>query len=140
MNERADVVLAIDPGRSKCGIAVASTSPDQDSPVELLHHEVIDAGDLARVVSDLAARFSPRVILIGDGTSSSEMARVVGDLAVAPVEMVDEKFTSQLARRRYFEHNPPRGIRRLIPISLQTPSRPYDDYVAVILAERYLST
>ncbi|HKM17981.1 MAG TPA: pre-16S rRNA-processing nuclease YqgF, partial [Limnochordia bacterium] len=34
--------------------------------------------------------------------------------------------------------HPPRGWRRLLPVSLQTPPVPIDDYVAVILAQRYL--
>ena len=34
--------------------------------------------------------------------------------------------------------NPPRGWRRLLPVSMQMPPEPYDDYVAVILAQRFL--
>ena len=54
------------------------------------------------------------------------------------VKLVDEKFSSTRARARFFQENPPRGIRRLIPRGLLTPERPYDDYVALILAEDYL--
>jgi hypothetical protein len=50
---------------------------------------------------------------------------------------VDESYTSEAARRRYVAENPPRGLERLLPSSLRTPSVPYDDYVAVILGERF---
>ncbi len=54
--------------------------------------------------------------------------------------MIDEHRSSEQGRRRYFRENPPRGWRRLLPVGLQTPPRAYDDYVAVVLAERYLAS
>ncbi len=62
---------------------------------------------------------------------------IASDLGV-PVEVVDEKYSTLRARERYFRENPPRGLRRFIPISLQTPREPYDDCAAVILAEQFL--
>ena len=125
-------VLAIDPGRSKCGIAVVigGTEP------EVLYRAVVPTDQIAQVLVELAARHRLDLILIGNGTTSSEAAQAAETVAV-PVELVEERLTSVEARKRYFAENPPRGIRRLIPTSLQTPDRPYDDYVAVILAERY---
>ena len=37
----------------------------------------------------------------------------------------------------YWREHPPRGLMRLIPVTMQVPPVPVDDYVAVILAERY---
>jgi hypothetical protein len=51
---------------------------------------------------------------------------------------VNEKHSSERARLRYFKETPPRGIWRLIPITLQVPPVPIDDYAAVIVAEDYL--
>ena len=127
-------VLAIDPGRLKCGVAVVSSS--DSLPV---YQAVIETADLSKKTADLEQQFCPDVIVIGDGTTSANAAQVVKETSRLPVELVDEKFTSQMARRRYFEHNPPRGLRRLLPISLQTPGRPIDDYVAILLAEKYLA-
>jgi hypothetical protein len=56
-----------------------------------------------------------------------------------PLRAVDEHGTTLRARARYFTDHPPRGWRRLIPRSLQTPPEPYDDYVAVLLAEAALT-
>ena len=137
------VVLAIDPGRSKCGLAVV-TSSDHPLPnsksFDILHQSVVSRSDIKMAISSLIESYSPCVIIIGDGTSSSQLAQEITELNFAKVEFVDEKFTSIAARKRFFIENPPRGFRKLIPTSFQTPSRPYDDYVAVILAEIYLST
>lgn len=131
MAERG-TVLAIDPGRSKCGIAVVTGGTEP----EVLHRAVVPTDQITQVLADLAARHRLDLILIGNGTTSSEAAQAAETVGV-PVELVDERLTSVEARKRYFAQNPPRGLRRLIPTSLQTPDRPYDDYVAVILAERY---
>ena len=150
MPEPDDVVMAIDPGRCKCGVAVLqrterptdSNSLPTSAPVkrfDVLHQQVAATSDIDKVISELAARYSPGRIIVGDGTTSSQVADAARKLQRAPVELVDESFSSLLARKRYFKENPPRGLRRLIPTSLQTPPRPYDDYVALILAERYLS-
>jgi hypothetical protein len=55
------------------------------------------------------------------------------------IVLVDEKGTSLLARERYLKENPPAGWRRLLPSGMQIPKEPYDDYAALLLAERYLS-
>jgi hypothetical protein len=52
---------------------------------------------------------------------------------------VPERDTTRRARERYFADHPPRGWRRLIPLSLQTPSVPIDDYAAWIIAEQFLA-
>lgn len=132
MARTPQTVLAIDPGSHKCGIAVLTMTQD------ILYHAVINTADLHASVQELAEKHLPSVILIGDGTTADAVAEAVTPIGVT-VEPVDETLTSVAARKRYFAHNPPRGLRRLIPVSLQTPGRPYDDYVAIILAERYLA-
>ena len=135
MTNQIDVVLAIDPGRSKCGVAVLRRG--SRGAHEVLHQEVVETKSIAARLTDLAQRHSPEAVLVGDGTASKPIAELVEGLGIAPVRLVDEKFTTLLARKRYFQAHPPRGWRRLIPLSLQTPDRPYDDFVAVILAERF---
>lgn len=136
MDGKARTVLAIDPGSMKCGLAVVSniggSSPD------VVYHSVIETPRLGENIIDLEQRFQPDVIIIGNGTTSTQAVRSAGKASKLPVELINEEYTSMLARKHYFEDNPPRGLRRLIPVSLQTPDRPYDDYVAIILAKRYL--
>ena len=80
-------------------------------------------------------------VVLGDGTGSASFAREIEASSLAArvdVCLVDEHLSTLAARERYFDENPPRGWRRLLPRSMQVPPAPYDDYVAVILGERYL--
>lgn len=139
-------VLAIDPGREKCGLAVVS---DED----VLHRGVVSRDEVVRVALALAAAHSVDRIIVGGGTggtalveelraaggsSESGMGETVPGGRAFPIEVVDEAHSTRRARARFFEENPPRGIRRLIPRGLLTPDRPYDDCVALALAEDYL--
>ena len=126
--------MAIDPGRCKCGVAVVAGGTE----IEVLHRAVVQAEAVREAMADLSARYAPEVILIGNGTTAAGVAKAAQELGLR-VELVDERLTSMEARRRYFAENPPRGLRRLIPTSLQTPPQSCDDYAAVILAQRYLT-
>ena len=125
-------VLAIDPGRAKCGIAVVSAEC-------VLHREIALTGELAARAGVLLGRFSPEWLVVGRGTGSAPIIAALesirGETALVPV---DRSHTSELARARYLRETPPRGLRRLLPAFLRSPENPYDDYVAVILAERWL--
>lgn len=133
-----EVVVAVDPGRDKCGVAVVSVSGQVEEKA------VVEAGRLAAFVSRILAdrRYRIAAVAVGDGTAT---AAVVERLKAAgvPAEhiyLVDEHRSSEVGRRRYWRDNPPRGWRRLIPVGLQVPPEPYDDYVAVELAFRYLAS
>ncbi|MBI3946551.1 MAG: Holliday junction resolvase RuvX [Armatimonadetes bacterium] len=131
---QAPLVLAVDPGTHKCGVAVV------DAGRGVLARQVVDAADLLDAVRRLLADHPVTHLVVGDRTGSRRaralLAEVAGD---RPVILVAEHLTSLDARRRYFRENPPRGLRRLVPPGLRVPPGPIDDYVAVILAERYLS-
>ncbi len=124
-------VLAIDPGRDKCGIAVLSPQGD------ILLHEIVPTGALETRVSELAAEYAPRIIM-GDGTTSAA-AKARIEAQVGAVTLVDEYRTTEEGRRLYWAENPPRGWRRLVPRGLLTPTVPVDDFAAVALARRFLA-
>jgi len=134
MRNCADIVMAIDPGHAKCGLAVVCRTSG------VLYQAVVEASDIAAEASAIAGRFSPDLILVGNGTCSRDVARAVSEIGLGPVKVVPEEHTTIMARRRYFREHPPRGLRRIIPWSLQIPCCPYDDYVAVILAENYFES
>lgn len=126
------VVLAIDPGRSKVGLAVVR------SDGWVLHRAVLAIEEFGRELEPLCQRFRPQCIVVGGGTGFRALETLLRNLSSdVPVHVVNEAYTSEEARRRYLRENPPKGWRRLIPSWLRTPDRPYDDYVAIILAERY---
>ena len=87
---------------------------------------------------ELVLTYRPDAIVIGNGTGSKPLLLQLQSAGLpAPLVPVDESHTSQAARVRYLACNPPRGWQRLLPRSLRTPPVAYDDYVALILAERY---
>ncbi len=128
----ARVVLAIDPGRQKCGVAVCA-------PGRVLARAVVATGDLVALVRDWIDRHAVTEVVVGDRTGAAEVVRALAGVLRVPHRLVDEAGTTLRARARYFDEHPPRGWRRLLPRSLQTPSEPYDDYVAVLLAEAALA-
>ena len=84
-------------------------------------------------------QYKTTVLVLGNGTTSKNVQDSVGEkYSELKVVVVDEYFTTQLARQEYWRAKPPRGWRRLLPVSMQTPPEPVDDFVAVILARRYL--
>jgi RNase H-fold protein (predicted Holliday junction resolvase) len=133
-SEKRPAVLALDPGRAKCGIAVV------DEQCTLLHRCVVAPGECSGVVAELLDRYPIVSIVLGDGTGSGAMHTALCTASPdVPIEVVDERHTSEEARaRRIAEERS--GWRRLIPAGLLTPSSPYDDLVAVILAERWWRT
>lgn len=134
-------ILAVDPGRVKCGVAVVRrTEGSKGQPrIEVLHRAVVPTDELAAALAEQAAKHAPDVLIVGNGTTRAQALDAAHRLPDLRVELVDERSTTLAARKRFFEDNRPRWLRRLIPTSLQTPNRPYDDYVAIILAEQYLS-
>lgn len=125
-------VLAIDPGRDKCGIAVVK----EDG--EIVVRLVVQTPLLVSMTKNLYRKFAPDVILVGNGTGSKPILEALqaANLPVA-LESVEESHTSEAARKRFVLENPAKGWQRFLPRSLRTPDVPYDDYVAIILAERY---
>lgn len=126
------VVVAIDPGRDKCGVAVVSDEG-------VLHARITPPDSLADLIPGLITTYSADTLIIGNGTHSRPLAEILRTRIGVPIEFADESYTTLKARARFFEENPPRGLLRLIPRGMLTPSRPVDDLAAVILAEEYLS-
>lgn len=129
-------IIAVDPGREKCGIAVVESNED------VVLQQVVETSELVSCVRRLAEQYATFTVLLGDGTAhkqaETELRGVqVGDKLLT-VELVDEKHSTEEARHLYWKYNPPKGLKRLIPVSMQVPPEPVDGYVAIILAHRYL--
>ncbi|HCD99428.1 MAG TPA: resolvase [Armatimonadetes bacterium] len=131
------VVLAVDPGTAKCGIALVRRGPDQR--IELLWRKIARTEELAAAVAEAFSVRRPDLAIVGSGTHSKPVVHVLRELAPSlGILIVDEKNTTMQARERYWEHNPRRGWRRLLPSTMLVPPEPFDDFVALILAERVL--
>jgi hypothetical protein len=93
---------------------------------------------LAALAGEWVATYRIDRIVVGNRTSARDvMARLTG--LGPPVVTVEEQGSTLRARARYFEEHPRRGWRRLLPLTLQVPPEPYDDYAAILLAEAYLA-
>lgn len=130
-----ETIIAIDPGREKCGIAVVHVDKG------VLFKCVIQTVSLATTVMQLAKEYQIKQIVMGDGTSSQESKQCLENIRIdnesLDLVLIDERHSTDEARRRYWQENPPHGFMRLIPVTMQVPPRPVDDYVALILAERF---
>lgn len=129
-------IIAVDPGREKCGVAVVRSSEDA------VLQQVVETAELVSCVRKLAEQYATLTVILGDGTAhkqaENELTGVrVGD-KLLNIELVDEKHSTEEARHLYWKYNPPKGLKRLIPVSMQVPPEPVDGYVAIILAHRYL--
>lgn len=129
-----EVVVAVDPGREKCGIAVVH----KDKGV--LYKAIVDTAELAQTVRAAVQDYAAGVVALGAGTSSKKAGAMISAVnKTTRIALVDEYRTTEAARRRYWQENPPGGLKRFIPVSMLAPPVPVDDYAAVIIAEKYLS-
>jgi RNase H-fold protein (predicted Holliday junction resolvase) len=124
-------VLGVDPGTRKAGFAVLSA----DGHVMEQGIEAVEG--LLERVRRLAAAHAVADVALGRGTNAAQLGSWFEQLGL-PVHLVDERETTLRARTLYFADHPPRGWRRLIPLGLQLPPRPIDDYAAVLIARRFL--
>ncbi len=132
-----ETLLAVDPGRAKCGLAVVA---GPEAP-RCLERAVVETERLTLAVAEILRR-RPEIgrLLIGDATHSATLRRALGEMfPQIPLLTVNEHGTSARARARFLQENPPRGWRRLLLPGLRSPETPYDDYAALLLAEDYFS-
>lgn len=125
--------LGIDPGRDKTGLALVK---DDGIVLKLL---VAATEDLESALDGFVGAEQLSGAVIGDGTNSSTVASLVKKLFTGlPVYMVNEAHSTEEARQLYWEANPPRGLKRLLPRGLLVPDEPLDAYAAVVQVRRFL--
>ena len=128
----APCVLGVDPGRSKAGYALL------DDSGAVVAAGIEDVAGLDARLRDLIAERPVRAIALGRGTNVRAIRAALEGLG-PPIHLVDERETTRLARTLYFSDHHPRGWRRLIPLGLQVPARPIDDYAAILIGRRFLA-
>jgi len=127
----ASWLAGLDPGRSKCGLALAAL--DQRRIVEAA---VLPADGCLATLQRWQGQGLQR-LLLGNGTESGPWRERLAALGLAVV-LVDERGTTLAARARYWQLHPPRGLQRLVPEGLRLPPGAIDDVVAQLLLERHL--
>ena len=127
-----EIIIAIDPGTKKCGYAVV------DSNLNVLQREVISTEKIAKNIEDSLNIYKIDKIILGNGTNYKSIEESLkNQFPQLKIILIEEEFSTLEARKKYFEAHPPRGIFKIIPLSLRVPPCHYDDFVAVLLAEKY---
>ena len=132
------IILGIDPGRARTGVAICDRSELLASPVTVIHERSREA--LCEKIADIAAERGAELIVMGlprnmDGTegpaaaASRELAAMLHDRCRLPVDMWDERGTTITAANLLNAANKRGAARREI----------IDSVAAVIILEEYLA-
>lgn len=125
--------LGIDPGRSKTGLALV------DGAGKIVKLHIAESQNIDNEIVEFIKNSCPVHIVLGNGTNSRNIGesvkRVLNDVMVAVVE---EAHSTEEARTLYWQENPPKGLKKLIPLGMLVPPVPLDAYAAVILVRRFL--
>ena len=125
--------LGIDPGRSKTGLALV------DAAGSILALHIAHTEHIEVELSAFAGKEQLAGIIMGDGTNSKAIGQAVSKVfAAVPLALVGEAHSTEEARSLYWQVNPPRGWRKLVPLGMLVPSEPLDAYAAVVQVKRWL--
>jgi RNase H-fold protein (predicted Holliday junction resolvase) len=125
--------LGFDPGKDKCGLAIVASD---GTP---LRHEVIASARTIDTLQQWCGEFHITALILGDQTGSKHWRSMIQTaLPALRIETIDERYSSQQARDRYWDLYPATGLQMLVPRGMRTPPRAIDDLVAIILVERFL--
>ena len=126
--------LGIDPGRSKTGLALV------DAAGSILALHIAHTEHIEVELSAFAGKEQLAGIIMGDGTNSKAIGQAVSKaFAAVPLALVGEAHSTEEARSLYWQVNPPRGWRKLVPLGMLVPSEPLDAYAAVVQVKRWLA-
>lgn len=125
--------MGIDPGRSKCGIAIMTEKG------EVVEKEIAETSNLSRKIEEILSRFSISKCILGNGTYADKVFNILQLLLdEEKIIFIEEADSTYIAEQRYLKENPPLGLNFLNKIIKFKPKKPLDDYTAVVLVEKYL--
>lgn len=82
---------------------------------------------------------APAAVILGNGTNCDSIKKMLMEVTtVIKILMIEEGYSTEEARKLYWQENPPQGWRRLLPLGLQVPPVNLDGYAAAVLVRRYL--
>ena len=125
--------LAIDPGKYKCGFVIA------DFEMKKVEKAIIVKSDmLAKIVKDFRKKESTLKVVIGNGTTSKEHVKNLNFLG-NNLKIVEERNSTLIAKERYFEIFPIKGLRKLIPREILLRNILLDAISALVILEDHLN-
>lgn len=124
--------LGVDPGSAKTGFAWL----EADGQINKV--AVLATAALKELLPQILM-FAPTAVILGNGTNCDKIKKMLLDADPASkIIVIEESYSTEEARRLYWQENPPHGWRRLLPLGLQVPPVNLDGYAAAVLVRRYL--
>jgi RNase H-fold protein (predicted Holliday junction resolvase) len=124
-------LIAIDPGKSKCGLVLAELSEKKVYEAIIIKSEVLE--DYVRNLNNVE---DISKIIIGNGTTSKDI-RAKLNFFKKEIITFEEKNTTFRAKSRYFELFPIRGLKFLVPREVFILNKNLDALSALIILEDY---
>jgi len=132
MNSK-ELILGIDPGRSKTGVALVAIDG------EIQNTDVLLMTDFACALEEFLGKQEVSLCVMGNGTTAAAMKTTLRRLLpYTEIIIIDEAHSTEEARELYWQLNPPKGLRKLFPLGMQVPPVNLDGLAAVVLVRRYL--
>lgn len=132
-------ILAIDHGEKRIGLAISDLTGTIANPLSVIKHvsRIIDAAQIA----EIANQNEVELIIIGQsydeegkpnmaGRRAGRFADELRNQTNIPIEMVDESFSTQIARKARIE----------LGVSRKKRAGHQDEYAAVVILQSYLES
>lgn len=132
-------ILAIDHGEKRIGLALSDPTQTIASPLKVIKHvsRMIDAAQVA----EIANQNEVGLIVIGQsldedgkpnmaGRRAGRFAEELKNQTQIPIEMVDESFSTQIARKARID----------LGVSRKKRAGHQDEYAAVVILQSYLES
>ncbi len=125
------IVIAIDPGISKCGLIVADIKQKKVYEAVVISSHLLLKYVKKKIQNDKNLKF-----LIGNGTSSKNYIKDLNQI-IPDVIIAEEKNSTYRAKQRYFEIFPLLGIKSFLPREIFILNKNLDALAALIIMEDY---
>ena len=130
------LIIAIDPGRDKCGLAAV------DLQGNMLELELVPRPELAKHLGEMLTRWRTDgrhiAVIMGNGTYHQQVLKELEQyLTGIEIGLVEEYGTTLAARELYWQHNKVTGWQRLLPPSWRS-TPPLDAYAALAIAKLHI--
>ncbi|MEN3202416.1 MAG: hypothetical protein ABDK87_01635 [Atribacterota bacterium] len=129
-----DLFLALDPGREKVGVAVLRGDGG------VVFRAVFPLAKLEEALEKLKKQYTIFAVILGGSTGSDTVLPILKRMGFQ-IHYVDERGSSEEARKLYLEENRVRGWKKVVTfISFLLSSRSLDDWQAIVIGRRFLGS
>ena len=124
-------LISIDPGKFKCGLVLAEISKKKVYKAIIIKSELLED-----YIRNLSKYEHISKIIVGNGTTSKEIIKKL-DFFKREIITFEEENTTYIAKARYFELFPIRGLKFLLPRDVLILNKNLDAISALIILEDY---